>query len=169
MLANAAVAALLTLLGAADVLMQRSTSFDKNDFCIAGIVRDEHTESPQPGVAVSIDSIERSAITDSAGAYRICGLEPGEYTVVIAADGINSVLQKHVVEPSPPEYAGFRAYRGLLPADKLPDWRGLWFPAIGKVGGTQPRLIGEALKTWEAHQARLKANPRYEVPETSDN
>lgn len=43
--------------------------------------------------------------------------------VVIAADGINSVLQKHVVEPSPPEYAGFRAYRGLLPADKLPDWR----------------------------------------------
>jgi hypothetical protein len=53
--------------------------------------------------------------------------------------------------------------------DKLPDWRGLWFPAIGKVGGTQPQLIGEARKTWEAHQAQLKANPRYEVPETSDN
>ena len=43
--------------------------------------------------------------------------------VVIAADGINSVLQKHVVEPSPPEYAGFRAYRGLLAAHKLPEWR----------------------------------------------
>lgn len=43
--------------------------------------------------------------------------------VVIAADGINSVLQKHVVEPSLPEYAGCRAYRGLLPADQLPDWR----------------------------------------------
>src|SRR5687768_12851755 len=53
--------------------------------------------------------------------------------------------------------------------DKLPDWRGLWFPAVGKVGGTQPQLIGEARKTWEAHQAQLKANPRYEVPETSDN
>lgn len=42
---------------------------------------------------------------------------------VIAADGINSVLQKHVVEPSAPEYAGFRAYRGLLSADQLPELR----------------------------------------------
>jgi hypothetical protein len=53
--------------------------------------------------------------------------------------------------------------------DKLPDWRGLWFPVIGKVGGTQPVLIGDARKTFEAHQAKLKADPRYEVPETSDN
>jgi hypothetical protein len=53
--------------------------------------------------------------------------------------------------------------------DKLPDWRGLWFPVIGKVGGTEPVLIGEAKKTYDAHQAQLKANPRYEVPETSDN
>jgi hypothetical protein len=53
--------------------------------------------------------------------------------------------------------------------DKLPDWRGLWFPSIGKVGGTQPVLIGDAKKTYEMHQALLKANPRYEVPETSDN
>lgn len=43
--------------------------------------------------------------------------------VVIAADGINSVLQKHVVEPSAPEYSGFRAYRGLISADKVPQWR----------------------------------------------
>lgn len=43
--------------------------------------------------------------------------------VVIAADGINSVLQKHVVEPSAPEYSGFRAYRGLLSVEQLPQWR----------------------------------------------
>lgn len=43
--------------------------------------------------------------------------------VVIAADGINSVLQKYVVEPSAPEYAGFRAYRGVLPFECVPDWR----------------------------------------------
>lgn len=43
--------------------------------------------------------------------------------VVIAADGINSVLQKYVVEPSAPEYAGFRAYRGVLPIEKVPGWR----------------------------------------------
>jgi salicylate hydroxylase len=43
--------------------------------------------------------------------------------LVIAADGINSVLQKYVVEPSAPEYAGFRAYRGVIPFDKVPGWR----------------------------------------------
>ncbi|WP_159911969.1 FAD-dependent monooxygenase [Pantoea sp. 18069] len=43
--------------------------------------------------------------------------------VVIAADGINSVLQKHVVLPSAPEYSGYRAYRGLISADLLPGWK----------------------------------------------
>ena len=43
--------------------------------------------------------------------------------VVIAADGINSVLQKHVVSPSAPEYAGYRAYRGLVAFDQVPQWR----------------------------------------------
>jgi salicylate hydroxylase len=43
--------------------------------------------------------------------------------VVVAADGINSVLQKYVVEPSPPEYAGFRAYRGLIDPHRIPEWR----------------------------------------------
>lgn len=43
--------------------------------------------------------------------------------VVVAADGINSVLQKYVVPPSAPEYSGYRAYRGLISADKLPNWR----------------------------------------------
>jgi salicylate hydroxylase len=42
--------------------------------------------------------------------------------VVIAADGIQSSLQKHVVEPSPPEYSGSRAYRGLIPTEKVGDW-----------------------------------------------
>jgi hypothetical protein len=58
------------------------------------------------------------------------------------------------------------SYAGL---DKLPDWRGLWFPVIGKVGGDQPSLIGEAKKTYEMHQARLAADPHYEVPETGNN
>ena len=42
--------------------------------------------------------------------------------VVIAADGIQSSLQKYVVEPSAPEYSGSRAYRGLIPKDKVPEW-----------------------------------------------
>jgi salicylate hydroxylase len=42
--------------------------------------------------------------------------------VVIAADGIQSGLQKYIAEPSPPEYSGWRAYRGLIPREKVPDW-----------------------------------------------
>jgi salicylate hydroxylase len=48
--------------------------------------------------------------------------ETAEVDIVIAADGIHSVLQKHVVEPKPPEYSGVRAYRGLIPREKLPGW-----------------------------------------------
>jgi salicylate hydroxylase len=46
-----------------------------------------------------------------------------EADVVIAADGIHSTMQKYVVAPSPPEYSGSRAYRGLIESRKLPDWR----------------------------------------------
>jgi salicylate hydroxylase len=42
--------------------------------------------------------------------------------VVIAADGIQSSLQKYVVEPSTPEYSGSRAYRGLIPREEVPEW-----------------------------------------------
>lgn len=61
---------------------------------------------------------------DAAGAQlRFESGKTVDADVVIAADGINSVLQKYVVEPSAPEYAGFRAYRGVLPMEKLPNWR----------------------------------------------
>jgi salicylate hydroxylase len=46
-----------------------------------------------------------------------------EADVVIACDGIHSTLQKYVVEASPPEYSGSRAYRGLIERKKLPSWR----------------------------------------------
>jgi salicylate hydroxylase len=49
--------------------------------------------------------------------------ETFEADIGIAADGIQSVLQKYVVEPAPPEYSGVRAYRGLVARDKLPGWR----------------------------------------------
>ena len=46
-----------------------------------------------------------------------------EADVVIAADGIQSAVQKFVVAPKPPEYSGVRAYRGLIPRETLPGWR----------------------------------------------
>ena len=45
-----------------------------------------------------------------------------EVDIAIAADGIQSTLQKFVVEPKPPEYSGVRAYRGLISREKLPGW-----------------------------------------------
>jgi salicylate hydroxylase len=48
--------------------------------------------------------------------------ESADADVVIAADGINSVLQPYVVEPSSPVHSGSVAYRGLIPIERLPEW-----------------------------------------------
>ena len=45
-----------------------------------------------------------------------------EADVVVAADGIHSVLQAHVVPPSKPVFHGTISYRGLVPRERLPDW-----------------------------------------------
>jgi salicylate hydroxylase len=49
--------------------------------------------------------------------------DTAEADLVIGADGIQSVVQKYVVEPSTPEYSGSRAYRGLIERAKLSGWR----------------------------------------------
>ena len=48
--------------------------------------------------------------------------EHAEADLVVAADGIHSVLQRHVVEPSDPVFSGTIAYRGVIPADRVPDY-----------------------------------------------
>jgi len=60
---------------------------------------------------------------ETVARLRFANGESAEADVVIAADGIQSVLQRHVVTPQPPEYSGVRAYRGLIPREKLPQWR----------------------------------------------
>lgn len=60
--------------------------------------------------------------TDESATVTFANGRSIEADVVIAADGIRSVLQPFVVEPSPPEYSGFRAYRGLIERDKLDSW-----------------------------------------------
>jgi salicylate hydroxylase len=59
----------------------------------------------------------------AAARLKFANGETVEADIVIAADGIHSVLQKYVVEPTPPEYSRVRAYRGLIPREKLPGWR----------------------------------------------
>jgi salicylate hydroxylase len=48
--------------------------------------------------------------------------EEAEADAVIGADGIHSVLQGHVVEPSPPVFSGVVSYRGVIPATEVPAW-----------------------------------------------
>jgi salicylate hydroxylase len=64
--------------------------------------------------------LEQSA---DAAQLQFANGETAQADMVIAADGIQSVLQKYVVAPTPPEYSGVRAYRGLLARDKIPGWR----------------------------------------------
>lgn len=66
-------------------------------------------------------------------------------------------------------YPGNDPNATYAPLDDLPDWRGLWFPAFGQVGGDEPVLIGDAKEIWDMHQARLAADSHYEIPETGNN
>jgi salicylate hydroxylase len=45
-----------------------------------------------------------------------------EADVVIAADGIHSVLRQYVAPPSRPVFHGSVAYRGLVPHEAIPAW-----------------------------------------------
>jgi salicylate hydroxylase len=47
-----------------------------------------------------------------------------EADLVVAADGIHSVLQSHVVEPAAPVFSGSIAYRGTIAAERVPDYPG---------------------------------------------
>ncbi len=52
--------------------------------------------------------------------------------VVIAADGIHSELRPHVFPPSRPVFSGSVAYRGMVPADRAPEWpAGRWEMWLG--------------------------------------
>jgi salicylate hydroxylase len=48
--------------------------------------------------------------------------ERTEADVVIGADGIHSSLQGWVVDPVEPVFSGVVAYRGVIPAERVPSW-----------------------------------------------
>jgi salicylate hydroxylase len=51
-----------------------------------------------------------------------------EADVVVAADGIHSTLQGYVVQPHLPVFSGVVAYRGVIPAGRVPGW--MWPKAL---------------------------------------
>lgn len=46
--------------------------------------------------------------------------------------------------------------------DQRPDLGGIWHPALGRTGGTEPKLKGRYLQEYEAYQAAVAADPGYE-------
>ncbi|MDQ4008455.1 MAG: FAD-dependent monooxygenase [Actinomycetota bacterium] len=59
---------------------------------------------------------------DRLARVRFEGGACAEADVVVAADGIHSELQQHVVAAPPPVSSGSVAYRGLVPHDRIPSW-----------------------------------------------
>ena len=65
--------------------------------------------------------------------------------VVVAADGIHSGLQRYVVDPTDPVFSGVVAYRGLIPAARLPEWP----PGLVTWGGDDKHLIAYPVRAGE--------------------
>lgn len=64
---------------------------------------------------------------------------------------------------------GNSAQASYAALDALPDWRGIWQPAIGQVGGDEPVLKEPYKSVYEEHMARVAADPGYEIPERTSN
>lgn len=61
--------------------------------------------------------------TDSVARLSFSNGRDVEADIVIAADGIHSVLQKHVVQTTKPTHSGSLAYRGIIEREKVPEWK----------------------------------------------
>jgi hypothetical protein len=68
-----------------------------------------------------------------------------------------------------PVYPASAADVSYADLDQLPDWRGIWQPNIGRIGGDAPELIGEYKAHYDTEQAKVQANPFYEIPESRSN
>ena len=61
----------------------------------------------------------------------------------LAATACTGALMAQQARKARPVYPANAEKVSYAELDKLPDWRGIWQPAIGRVGGDQPMLIGK--------------------------
>ena len=54
---------------------------------VRGVVHDSETRLPVPGVVVRMDAAKASTVTDEKGAFLFFGVEEGEHTFAVDADG----------------------------------------------------------------------------------
>ena len=60
--------------------------------------------------------------TASGVRLRFADGAPVEVDGVVGADGIHSAVRRAIVAEGPPVFSGMVAYRGLVPAERLPGW-----------------------------------------------
>ena len=87
----------------------------------------------------------------------------------LAATACTGALMAQQARKARPVYPANADNVSYAELDKLPDWRGIWQPNIGRVGGDQPVLIGKYKKRYEEEKAKVAANPEYEIPEKTNN
>lgn len=66
------------------------------------------------------------------------------YDLIVGADGLKSKMRSYVVGASEPKFTGQVAWRGLVPADRLPD--GLLPPAVTAFWGPYRHLVSYPLR-----------------------
>lgn len=79
------------------VMLIGYNSYTQNTACnltLSGKIIDEHDKSPLEFGTVYIKEIERGAISDSKGNYKIENLCAGEYTIVVSHLGCENIEQK---------------------------------------------------------------------------
>ncbi len=84
-------------------------------------------------------------------------------TLAVAASSLLAQPKPRTIYPANSDHVSYAEI------DKLPDWRGIWQPNIGKIGGDQPMLLGKYKKHYEEEKAKVAANPHYEIPEKTNN
>lgn len=72
--------------------------------------------------AIQLDS--RCVDVEQGGSMSVVRLENGAThtaDVVVAADGVHSVIRSKLIAPDTPEFSGCMAWRGVIASDRLPD------------------------------------------------
>lgn len=64
-----------------------STASKQSLATIEGVIMDEFSNTPLPGVRISLEGTSFSSNTDESGYFKFDGLEEGSYTVVVEKDG----------------------------------------------------------------------------------
>src|ERR1041384_1707445 len=92
----------------------------------------------------------RSASRPSSKRFRSRGMGAMKNRILavaaVAATLCTGALVAQQARNSRPAYPANAEKVSYAELDKLPDWRGIWQPNMGRIGGDQPQLLGKYKK-----------------------